>query len=59
MDLEGIMLCEMSQRKSVLYDFTQMQNQKTNEQTKGRNRPINAENKWLPEEGGWKDRQNR
>ena len=30
MDLENIMLCEISQRKKILYDITYMQNLKNN-----------------------------
>jgi len=35
MDLEGIMLSEMSEERQILYDFTHMWNiKKINEQTK-------------------------
>ena len=55
MDLEGIMLCEISQTKKreMLYDFNYMWNLKknrTSEQTQqNRKLEIQRTNRWLPE----------
>ena len=46
MDLEGIILSEISQNKKEKYIY--MESKKQN-----RNRHINTENRWLPKGKGW------
>lgn len=59
MDLEGIMLTEISQTMTNILWFNYMYNlnNKTNEQN--RNRILTENKPMVPEEMGWEDGQNR